>query len=93
MCKSSNSNNGACTSCYPGYNLNTNSGTCEVFFRDPNCKKFDANNKCKECARRYYINKSGKCSPVSPLCKGYDENTGFCTSCYPGYTTNHGNCI
>ena len=46
LCKSSNRNNGACTSCYPGYNLNANSGTCEVFFKDPNCKKFDGGKNC-----------------------------------------------
>lgn len=93
LCKSSNKNNGACTSCYPGYNLNVNGGTCEVFFRDPNCKKFDNNNKCLSCAKRYYVNEGGKCSPTSPLCKDYNPKNGHCTSCYQGYAQHQGSCV
>ena len=93
LCKTSNPTNGACMSCYAGYTLNQGNGACEIFFKDPNCKKFRSDNTCQKCAIRHYINNSGKCSSVSPLCKGYDEYNGFCTSCYPGYITHDGTCI
>lgn len=80
-------------SCYPGYNLNNNNGNCEVFFRDPNCKKFSPNNMCTQCAIKFFVNNNGKCSPVSPLCNNYDNLTGNCLSCYPGYVVSGGACI
>ena len=91
LCKTSNSSTGACTSCYPGYNLDNNSGNCVVFFRDPNCKTFNGND-CIKCSERFYIN-AGKCLPVNPLCQGYSEINGQCTSCYPGYSVDGGKCI
>ena len=39
------------------------------------------------------MNNAGKCSPVSPLCKTYDEGNGHCTSCYPGYVPDKGTCL
>ena len=91
LCKTSNLSNGFCTSCYPGYTVNPSSGNCEVFFRDPNCKNFDANNYCIECGIRFYI-AEGKCKPVNPLCKDYNPSNGFCTECYSGYVVSAGTC-
>jgi len=86
LCKTSNIFNGKCESCYPGYQLNANSGSCDVFFKDPNCKTFNSENYCNICSKRYYLSSStGKCTPVNPLCLDYDMNTGFCTVCYQGY--------
>lgn len=46
LCKTSNPTNGACMSCYAGYTLNQGNGACEIFFKDPNCKKFRSDNTC-----------------------------------------------
>ena len=78
-------------SCYPGYQLNSNTGACEVFFRDPNCQDFSSEGTCLKCASRYYLSNS-KCTPVNPLCKDYDQTFGSCTSCYPGYIVKGGRC-
>ena len=93
LCKTSNLANGACTSCYAGYSLNPSNGACEIFFKDPNCKVFKADNLCEKCSSRYYVNDANKCSPVSPLCKTYDDLNGHCTSCYPGYVADDGKCV
>ena len=34
----------------------------------------------------------GSCSPVSDYCNTYDNITGLCTSCYPGFLVNNGYC-
>lgn len=92
LCKTSNSFTGKCETCYPGYQLNANAGSCDVFFRDPNCKTFDGNNFCELCSQRYYLSSNNKCTPVNPLCLDYDMRTGSCTDCYKGYQVNNGLC-
>ena len=84
LCNQSDSSNGHCLSCYPGYKLNPARGTCDIHFKDPNCKSFNNQNQCTLCSVRFYV-KDGSCTPVSPLCQGYNEYTGYCTSCYKGY--------
>ena len=42
------------------------------------------------CVRHYLQN--GRCTPVNPLCRDFDQNTGACLSCYPGYAVNNGLC-
>ena len=82
LCKDYNPNNGACTSCYPGYVVKN--GGCEVGSAiDPNCKNLQGET-CVECFTGYYT-QNGKCKQASPLCKTFNPNNGFCTSCYPGY--------
>jgi hypothetical protein len=84
LCKTSNLVDGTCLTCYPGYSLNA--GYCAVSFQDPNCQKWDSSKGvCTACSSRFYIDGSGKCKQVSPLCKTSDGNTGACLSCYPGY--------
>jgi hypothetical protein len=84
LCKTSNLTDGTCLSCFPGYNLNA--GICAVSFQDPNCQKFDSTrNICTACSTKFYIDTTGKCRQISPLCKTADSNTGYCLSCYPGY--------
>lgn len=93
LCRTFNNATGACTSCYPGYGINTVNGNCEVSFKDPNCKQFDSNNICVECGTRFYASASGTCQSVSPLCREYNPSNGACTSCYPGYTVNGTTCV
>lgn len=59
---------------------------------DPNCSKYDANGNCITCALLYFKNQSNICQMVNPICATYDETNGECTSCYPGYTLNEGDC-
>ena len=94
LCKTFNDQNGRCTSCYPGYRLDVNRGSCAIFFKDPNCKIYDANNQCQQCANKYFVNvESGKCSPVNPLCRTFNPDNGFCTTCYQGYGLLNGQCL
>lgn len=65
LCKTFNLNNGACTSCYPGYEVSQN--TCEPARVDPNCKRFQGQS-CAECYKGYFaIN--GNCKQANPLCQ------------------------
>lgn len=92
LCKSSNMITGDCLSCYPGYKLSI--GSCSVFFKDPNCQEYDADNLCESCSDRHYVNpSSGLCVSVSPLCKGYNLISGACLTCYQGYTLSTDKCV
>lgn len=85
---------GNCLSCYQGFTLSF--GTCEVSnataVSDPNCRKFLTNDVCSQCSDRYYIGSSGLCTEVNPLCHEYDQSTGLCTTCFPGFTLASGFC-
>jgi hypothetical protein len=61
-------------------------------FRDPNCNQFAPNsNQCIRCATRYYINnQSGLCTAIAGQCSSYDQNTGACQGCYPGFVFMNG---
>ena len=41
----------------------------------------------------YYKETPQSCSPVSILCKTYDQNTGYCLSCIYGYFLQVGQCV
>jgi hypothetical protein len=91
LCKTSNQADGSCTSCFPGYNLAN--GLCGVAFQDPNCQKFDtAKSTCLQCSIKFFLDVSGRCKQVSPLCKTADSNTGACLTCYPGYVISGASC-
>lgn len=38
------------------------------------------------------MNIKGSCESVDPLCRTYDNTTGYCTSCYEGYAINGRTC-
>ena len=92
LCRTSNLANGNCLSCYPGYSLT--GGSCSVFFRDANCQEYDATNTCKSCSGRYYLDSlAGKCQPISPLCRTFNNVNGACTACYQGYNLDGFSCV
>lgn len=81
-------NNGSCTTCYPGYTLNQN--ICIVAkVTDPFCKSFTPGGICTSCYTAYYYNQGkAACQPLNPLCKSSNLADGSCTSCFPGYSLN-----
>jgi hypothetical protein len=82
---------GGCLACITSYQFNS-FGQCIFTPKDPNCKEF-LYGICKSCVERYYFDFSFVCTPVSPLCKSYDANSGVCLSCYDGYQLNlNGGC-
>lgn len=89
------SDQGSCTSCYPGYSL-TPSGNCSLLSpqpsSDPNCRTLDQQNICLSCYPSFILT-NGRCFPVNPQCKDYNRQTGQCTDCYAGYTLKEGQCI
>lgn len=83
---------GGCLACIPSYQFNS-FGQCIFTAKDPNCKNF-AFGICQSCIERFYFNFQFVCTAVSPLCKTYDSNSGFCLSCYDGYELNvNGGCF
>lgn len=95
-CKTYDSTNGACLSCYDGYFLadiicafGTAPGSVVTY--DPYCLKV-VNQTCTQCSKGFYLlNK--KCEAVNPLCKTFDYTALVCTACYSGYAlSSSGNC-
>jgi len=86
---------GACLGCYQGYSLV--SGNCVVSVtansnnNDTYCIKLQGSS-CILCSSGYFLNVSAICQQVNPLCKTYDNTTGFCTSCYTGYSVQGTTC-
>jgi len=95
LCKTSNTTNGFCLSCYAGYSLQNGIcavGTGTTVNSDPNCKSTDANGVCTGCYSSFYLSQ-GKCYRLDPLCKNYTASMSQCASCYDGYTLSSGQCV
>lgn len=94
LCNTFDLTSGNCLSCYQGYSLS--SGTCVVSNAtspsDPFCQKFLTPDVCSQCSDRYYIGAAGVCIEVNPYCHEYDQTTGDCLTCFPGFALNQGNC-
>lgn len=92
LCRTFDSNSGACLSCYYGYALQ--GGKCSVADTagpvDALCAKW-ANGVCSQCSQGAYFS-NGVCTQSNTLCKTYDSSNGACTSCYNGYVLSAGNC-
>ena len=93
-CVTFDERDGSCTSCYAGYEiigkacvLSENKDT-----RDPFCKEFFGD-ICAQCSNRYFINGFGFCQEVNPLCNNYDQSTGNCLTCYPGFAIEGTGCV
>ena len=87
--------NGACLSCYVGYNLNN--GKCTLApvqqVSDAGCASWNWNKQiCLECSNNWVFNANKVCVPVSDQCNTFDS-TGACLSCYIGYNLNNGKCV
>lgn len=96
LCKTSNNVTGQCLSCYDGYTLvNAN---CIIPSQvvtnntDPYCIKIQGS-ICLQCANGYFLGSNGVCQQVNPLCKGYNQTSGACISCYTGYFLQGVTCV
>ena len=93
-CKTYNSTNGACLSCYPGFGIVET--TClpgvATSSSDPNCNQFNGS-LCLKCSFGYYLPASGLCTQVNPSCKTFDPTNGQCLSCFPGFSVQNGGCL
>jgi len=94
LCRTYNSSNGFCLSCYPGYTLS--SGQCVIprsftlSVQDPYCLQ-RRESACVQCSSGYFP-LAGVCQIVNPLCRT-SNSLGSCTSCYSGYVIQDGNCV
>jgi proprotein convertase subtilisin/kexin type 5 len=86
-----------CTSCFNGYVLA--SGSCifsplnSALPPDAGCALWNwSNQTCVACSHFWFF-KNGVCTPVSDLCKTYDNVIGVCLTCYLGYDLVNGNCV
>lgn len=92
--------NGDCSSCWPGYALQ--SGNCIVEVKpnnpvtaqaDPYCISYKGG-ACSQCSSGYYLNRAqGLCIQIDPLCKTSSMDTGACLSCYGGYAISNDKCV
>ena len=95
MCRTSNTYNGQCLSCYSGYTLVNNNcviiqGTIPY---DLLCRQWNSAGVCIQCAQKAYY-QNNMCVAVDELCRTFDSNNGRCLSCYVGYNlTQSGKCV
>ena len=66
--------------------------TAAEYRQDPYCATFGPSGVCTRCANRYYFSNNGSCIPISGNCNSYDNRTGECTSCYPTFILQNGEC-
>lgn len=94
LCKTSNSSDGTCLSCYPGYSLSNGFCIIPVTYSqqatDPYCLSF-IKDQCASCQKGYFV-QGGTCSIVDPQCQQFDYVQGRCLQCYQGYTLNEWGC-
>lgn len=96
-CKTSNSSNGLCLTCFDGYQLG--GGNCVLASSVINnvgsnvyCTQFNGT-ACVKCMNRYYV-KDNTCYSIDPNCLTYNATTGYCLTCYSGYSVSSlGNCF
>jgi hypothetical protein len=81
---------GTCTTCASNYAIL--SGFCVVANTlGPFCNQFSGSS-CTNCTDQYYVFMGG-CTPSDPSCLTYNMTTGYCTSCYSGYSVQNGACV
>ena len=93
LCRTYNTTNGSCLSCYPGYYLA--GGACWAGNdpnADPNCNLRSLNGSCLQCTGGYFVASNGYCRAVNPLCKTFNNTSGDCLSCYSGYIIQNKTC-
>ena len=88
-CNTYNNLNGQCTSCYPGFNLQT--GVCSASTSPSSCSKFNNDGTCAQCGGGSYLN-NGACVPVDLNCAYFDLASKTCFTCYSGYSVLGGVC-
>ena len=96
QCKSS-IENGACDSCYVGYDLVQGkcifSGFNNAFPSGSGCGTWDwTNQACVKCSKRWVFNNENVCVPVSDQCVTHADN-GNCLTCFKGYDLKNGQCL
>lgn len=92
LCKTYNSVTGACLTCYSGYIVDGVTCIIDKNAESSNCAEYE-NDICIRCAERTFMNSMGLCEKVSEDCRTYNDFTGKCLSCYPGYLVKSGKCI
>ena len=95
LCQTFDYTAGICKSCYSGYALNSAS-QCVVSqsssSANPLCSKWTGS-ICNSCAQGSFFNSNGICTQVDSSCKTWDNLSGVCTSCYPGYSLSANSCV
>jgi len=64
-----------------------------IVIRNIGCKTYDANSTCIDCSTRYYLDNNTICQPVNPNCNTYDNKSGACLTCYPGFGLIEDTCL
>lgn len=66
--------------------------TQAVTIRNMGCKTYAAG-VCTGCSNRYYLDSQNICQPVNPNCNTYNDKTGGCLTCYPGFGLIEDTCL
>lgn len=64
-----------------------------IIIRNPGCNAFNSQGTCTGCSTRYYMDSTNICQPVNTNCNTYDQISGDCLSCYPGWGLIEGTCL
>ena len=90
-CKTFNSDNGYCTSCFPGFEISgidcVRASEEEL---DPNCNEYN-NGDCLKCSFGYYFNDFRRCTLIPVDCANFDIPNRICRQCYSGFSLDSEN--
>lgn len=92
-CKTFNTFNGHCTSCYPGNAVSTQ-GECLPSVDSPtSCAGTDAvSGLCNKCYNGSYLSAESKCVEIDAFCQTFNKNTRLCEQCFKGYAPSGATC-
>lgn len=80
--------NGDCSATQQATTAKSPSGVVDIY-----CIKI-VNGVCEKCSNGYYFSQTEKiCKQADPLCRGFNNQTGFCTQCYQGFALTNGKCV
>ena len=88
-CVSLDTSTASCNECQEGFLLAN--GLCRALVVIENCEIVrQEDSRCVLCVDRFYVNPSGRCSPVSSYCGAYNATNGRCLSCSrDGFSLNN----
>jgi hypothetical protein len=71
-CKTFNTYNGKCTTCYSGYSLDTD-GKCNESNSTTLCAATNpTTGLCTKCFNGSYLDSSSNCAPIDPFCQTFN---------------------
>jgi hypothetical protein len=88
---------GYCLTCWYGWTLSGNTCVAQPyngnnFNTNPWCTTWSSS-ACTACQWGYYIGANGICTASNPNCATYSQSTGYCLTCWSGWSLSGNSCF